>query len=361
MQVNKILNKDEQYMARCLDLAQRAYNNAAPNPMVGAVLVYEDRIIGEGYHEQYGQAHAEVNCINSVKEEDKALIPQSTLYVSLEPCSFHGNTPACSQLIIREHILKVVIACLDPHPKVSGQGVAQLEAEGIEVIHGILEKEALYLNRRAFTSYIEERPYICLKWAATKNGFMAPADRSRKMISNTLVRYKVHDWRRQYHSIMVGYTTAQNDNPQLDNRYWEGGKNPIRIVIDPENALSPDLHLFDAKTPTIIFNKQVDSTANDEDIRFVKMSFDKKYWPLVFLQKLHELKIQSVFIEGGAKTLKAFLDLGLWDEIIEITGHTSWDNGIPAPQISQAKIHDQFSLDKDLVTLWKHERNHYIL
>jgi len=356
-----ILTTDEQYMARCIDLANRAYNAAAPNPMVGAVLVYEGRIIGEGYHEQYGAAHAEVNAVRSVKAEDRFLIPQSTLYVSLEPCSFHGNTPPCTQLILDEKIPKVVIGCLDPHPKVSGRGVELLKIAGVQVRSGVLEQECLHLNRKAFTSYIDHRPYICLKWAETQNGLFAPLDRARTMISNEYVRYQVHDWRRQYHGILVGFQTAFQDNPALTNRYWEGGKQPIRIVLDPKNELPVDLQIFDGKVPAIVVNTSAYTSHNEAPIQFVSIPFHDKFWPIQLMEALHEHKVQSVFIEGGIKTHQAFLNLGLWDEIIQIKGKDSWEKGLSAPKIYGGIRYDTYSLQEDSVNLWKHERNNYII
>ncbi|HLS70894.1 MAG TPA: bifunctional diaminohydroxyphosphoribosylaminopyrimidine deaminase/5-amino-6-(5-phosphoribosylamino)uracil reductase RibD [Chitinophagaceae bacterium] len=356
-------SEDEKYMARCLDLAIKAYNNAAPNPLVGAVLVYNNKIIGSGYHKQYGQAHAEVNCLQSVREKDKKWISKSTLYVSLEPCSFHGNTPACSQLIIDYKIPKVVIACLDPHPKVSGNGVKQLKKAGIEVITGILEKESLFLNRKAFTSYIKKRPYITLKWAETANRYFAPLDKSRKMISNTLVRYFVHDLRRKHHSILVAYKTAKNDNPALTNRYWKGGQQPIRIILDYKGDLPKDLQVFDGKIKTLHFIPEDSKNVyeNEININHLVLNFNTNDSWENLLEALHKMKIQSLFIEGGAYTLQQFINRGLWDEAIQIQSNYTWDEGLFAPQLKSAILYKRRNLNSNTINFWRHEQNDYIL
>lgn len=353
----------EKYMARCLDLAKRAYNNAAPNPLVGAVLVYKNKIIGSGYHQEYGQGHAEVNCLKSVKKEDEKWITKSTLYVSLEPCSFHGNTPPCSQLIIDNKIPKVVIACLDPHPKVSGNGVKQLKEAGIKVIVGILEKESLFLNRKAFTSYLKERPYITLKWAETANQYFAPLDKSRKMISNKFVQYMVHDLRRKHHSILVAYNTAKNDNPALNNRYWHGGKQPIRIILDYKGDLPKDLQIFDGKIKTLHFipENAKKNWKNKNNLEHIVLDFNTKEAWQKLLDLLHKKKIQSLFIEGGAYTLQQFIELGLWDEIIQIQSKNAWKEGLLAPQIKNAILYKQRNLDSNTINYWRHEQNDYIL
>lgn len=354
------MSQHELYMSRCIDLAQRAYNQAAPNPLVGAVLVYQHRVIGEGYHQQYGQAHAEVNAIKSVQPRDHHLINQATLYVSLEPCSFHGKTPACTSMIIEHSIPKVVIGTMDPHKKVAGNGIKILKKHGIKVIIGILEEKCIELNKKAFTSYQLQRPYVFLKWAQTQNGYFAPNNRSRTMISNELTRLKVHNWRRQYHSILVGYNTALNDDPALTNRYWYGGNQPIRVVLDPQNKLPKSLTIFDNEVLTYHFIDRKAKGAKASEL-LETIDFQNPHWPQLVLSALHEKDIQSVMIEGGAKTLQAFIDIELWDEIAQIIAPIAWQEGIKAPQIHQGVLVEQYSLKEDSVNLWKHERNNYLI
>ncbi|HJW16280.1 MAG TPA: bifunctional diaminohydroxyphosphoribosylaminopyrimidine deaminase/5-amino-6-(5-phosphoribosylamino)uracil reductase RibD, partial [Flavisolibacter sp.] len=249
----------EKYMARCLQLAQLGAGNVAPNPMVGAVLVYNDAIIGEGYHEKYGAAHAEVNCINSVIDGERHLISQSTLYVSLEPCAHFGKTPPCADLIVKLKIPKVVIGCRDPFVQVDGKGIEKLLAAGVEVTTGILEKECKELNKLFFTFHTLHRPYIILKWAQTSDGKIAyPTLRkkssspvSRLFITNAYTNRLVHKWRSEQMAILVGTNTAMHDDPSLNTRLWPGNS-PVRLVIDKELALPPGLKLFDGSIPTIV-------------------------------------------------------------------------------------------------------------
>lgn len=352
------MQRHDLYMSRCIDLAQRAYNQAAPNPLVGAVLVYQDRVIGAGYHQEYGQAHAEVNAILSVSPEEQHLIREATLYVSLEPCSFYGNTPACTSLIIQKNIPKVVVGCIDPHNKVAGKGIALLRQKGIEVITGILEQECIALNKKAFTSYQLNRPYIFLKWAETQNGLFAPLDRSRKMISGIHARLQVHDWRRNYHSILVGYNTALHDNPELTNRYWFGGNQPIRIVLDPKNQLPEDLHLFNHQVPTYSI---IDDSASPKDKNVFKVNYLEPNWVQQLLDQLYQAKIQSVMVEGGIHVLNSFIEADLWDEIAQIVAPQVWSEGLEAPQIKNGQLLHRYPLKEDFVNLWKHERNNYLL
>ena len=236
-------------MTRCLQLAQLGAGNVAPNPMVGAVLVYEEKIIGEGYHRKYGEAHAEVNCINSVKESNRELIEKSTLYVSLEPCSHYGKTPPCSDLIIQNKIKKVVIGCQDIYKEVSGKGILKLRNAGVEVISGVLEKESVDLNKRFFTFHQKFRPYIILKWAQTANTKIGSTN-ERILISNEYTNRLVHKWRSEEAAVLVGTNTAVQDDPFLTTRLWKG-KNPVRIVIDKELKLPPSLNIFDTNSQTI--------------------------------------------------------------------------------------------------------------
>jgi diaminohydroxyphosphoribosylaminopyrimidine deaminase / 5-amino-6-(5-phosphoribosylamino)uracil reductase len=323
-----ILGRDEQYMARCLQLSELGAGNVAPNPMVGAVLVYEDRIIGEGYHEKYGAAHAEVNCLKSVTEENNFLIEKSTLYVSLEPCSHFGKTPPCTDLIIKNKIRKVVIGCKDVYKEVAGTGIQRLQNAGIEVIAGILEKESIRLNQRFFTFHQKFRPYIVLKWAQSANRKIGSAER-RILISNEYTNRLVHRWRSEESAILIGTNTALQDDPSLTTRLWQG-KNAARIVIDKELKLPSTLRVFDTKAKTLIFNLVQSST--EANLIYIKLE-DENFIEQM-LQSLFEMNIQSVIIEGGAKTLQSFIDEGLWDEARIITNEQLIiENGIAAPEM----------------------------
>jgi diaminohydroxyphosphoribosylaminopyrimidine deaminase/5-amino-6-(5-phosphoribosylamino)uracil reductase len=329
-----MMNLHETYMQRCLDLALLGAGSVAPNPMVGAVLVYENRIIGEGYHQVFGQAHAEVNCLNSVKQEDQPLISQSTLYVSLEPCSHFGKTPPCSMLIIKYGIPKVVIGCQDPFPKVAGSGIEALKQAGIEVVVGVLEQAALTLNKRFICFHQNQRPFIILKWAQTANGKIAGVGDERLMISNELTNRLVHRWRSEEAAILVGYYTALKDNPKLDNRYWQGNA-PIRMVIDRDLSLPSHLHLMDGSIRTIVWNQVKNHTAPNLDhvlIDAEKVTIEQ------ILTASYQMGIQSVIVEGGAALLQDFIDKGYWDEARVISNEQlSIDAGLDAPVLKQAE------------------------
>ena len=302
-------------MHRCLQLADSGRGNVAPNPMVGAVLVNDGRIIGEGYHQQYGFAHAEVNCIHSVKEENIALIPQSTMYVSLEPCAHWGKTPPCADLIIRNNIPKVVVGCRDPFKKVDGKGIEKLRAAGVEVTMSALEKECIDFNTRFFTFHTKHRPYIILKWAQTADGKMAAPDENRLLISNEFANRLVHKWRSEEAAILVGTNTALLDNPRLDNRLWNG-KSPVRLALDKKLRLPVSLHLFDNTVSTVILN---DSLQKEEgQMLYYKMD-ESRDTATSICQACYNLNIQSVLVEGGAQLLQAFINAGLWDEARVIT------------------------------------------
>ena len=285
-----ITKENEKFMRRCIQLAKLGAGSVSTNPMVGAVVVYNGNIIGEGFHKRFGQAHAEVNAINSVK--NPGLLSKSEIYVSLEPCAHFGKTPPCADLIIEKGIRKVYVGCLDPFSKVDGKGIQKLRNAGIEVVTGVLEKECQELNRRFFTFVNLKRPYIILKWAQSLDGYLDKDFRPVK-ISNPLTNILSHKWRSEEDAILVGTTTAERDNPHLDNRLWSG-KNPVRIILDKENALDKKLNIFDNSQPTII--------VKEFDVNEI-------------LNKLYHNNIQSVIVEGGAKTHNLFLESGLWDEI----------------------------------------------
>jgi len=321
---------DDFYIQKCLTLAQKAKGHTSPNPMVGAVLVYKDRIIGEGWHHFYGADHAEVNCLKNVVDADKHLIPESTMYVNLEPCAHYGITPPCATRLVAERVKKVVIANTDPFEQVSGKGISILAEAGIEVETDISEKEGLWVNRRFFCFHSLHRPYIILKWAQTNDGFIAPADKSKFQITGKESQTLVHKWRTEEAAIMVGTATALNDNPQLTARLYEG-KQPLRIVLDRNLKLPHTHHLFDEHAATWIINEQQELL--EGNIHYLPMAFDNTLLPTL-LQKLYEQKVLSIIIEGGAVLLNSFISAGLWDEARIFTGTTSLKDGIKAPQLN---------------------------
>jgi diaminohydroxyphosphoribosylaminopyrimidine deaminase / 5-amino-6-(5-phosphoribosylamino)uracil reductase len=323
------VNDDEKYMSRCIQLAKLGAGNVAPNPMVGAVLIFENKIIGEGYHQKYGEAHAEVNCINNVDEKDKSLIPKSTLYVSLEPCAHHGKTPPCADLIIKNKIKKVVIGCQDIYKEVAGKGIEKLQNAGVEVVTGVLEKESKDLNKRFFTFHQKQRPYIILKWAQSANGKIGSNNNQRILISNNYSNRLVHKWRGEEAVILIGTNTALTDKPFLTTRLWKGN-NPVRIVIDKELRMPLAANVFSKETNTIIFNFVKNSI--EENLNFIKINKENLLQQM--LLSLYQLNIQSVLVEGGAKTLQSFIDEGFWDEARVITNEKMViENGIAAPEI----------------------------
>jgi diaminohydroxyphosphoribosylaminopyrimidine deaminase/5-amino-6-(5-phosphoribosylamino)uracil reductase len=340
---------DEQYMSRCIQLARLGGGDVAPNPMVGAVLVYEDKIIGEGFHKKYGEAHAEVNCINSVLPENKILIEKSIIYVSLEPCSHYGKTPPCSDLIIKNNIKKVVIGCKDSYEEVAGRGIQKLQNAGVEVVVGVLENECRDLNKRFFCFHEKGRPYIILKWAQSSNGKIGALNDERILISNDHSNRLVHKWRSEEAGILIGTATAQKDNPSLTTRLWPG-KNPVRIIIDNQLKLSAKLNLFDLQADTIIFNK-IKNTI-EGNLQFIKLENDNYMQQL--LHSLYEMNIQSILVEGGSKTLQSFIDASLWDEARIITNEQMIiENGITAPEMKEFHLTQQEKYFSDQIDFYK--------
>jgi len=320
---------DEKYMSRCIQLAKSGAGNVAPNPMVGAVLVYENEIISEGYHQKYGEAHAEVNCINNIDEKNNSLIEKSTMYVSLEPCAHHGKTPPCADLIIKNKIKKVIIGCQDIYKEVAGKGIEKLRNAGIEVVTGVLENECKALNKRFFTFHQKQRPYIILKWAQSVNGKIGSHNNERILISNDYSNRLVHKWRSEEAAILIGTNTALKDNPSLTTRLWKG-KNAVRIVIDKNLRLPSSLKIFNTETETIIFN--FIKNTFEKNLHFIKLN--TKDFIKEMLHSLYENNIQSVLIEGGANTLQSFIDAGLWNEARIITSEKIiLENGISAPEM----------------------------
>ncbi len=343
------MTKDEEYMGRCLQLAKAGAGNVAPNPMVGAVLVCDNKIIGEGYHQKYGQAHAEVNCINNVSEENKNLISKSILYVSLEPCSHFGKTPPCADLIIQNKIPKVVIGCKDVFKEVAGRGIQKLKDTGIEVIVGVLENECVNINNRFFTFHEKFRPYIILKWAQSINGKIGTSGNERILISNNYSNRLVHKWRSEEAAILIGTNTALKDDPLLTTRLWQG-KNPVRIIIDKELLLPLSLKIFNDEVKTIIYNLIKNSTEEN----LVHIQLEKEKFIDQIIHSLFEMNIQSVLIEGGAKTLQLFIDKDLWDEARVITNEELIiENGIDAPEMKDFIFEKQERYLNDVVSYFR--------
>lgn len=332
-------------MQRCIQLAKSAAGYVAPNPMVGAVLVHENRIIGEGCHRQYGGPHAEVHCVNSVKAADRHLIPRSTIYVSLEPCAHFGKTPPCADLIIEKKIPHVVIGCRDPFKQVDGKGVEKLQAAGVQVTMNVLEQECKTLNKRFITFHTQHRPYIILKWAQTANGKIAgEAGGERLLISNEFTNRLVHKWRSEEAAILVGTNTALFDDPSLTTRLWKGA-NPLRLVVDMHLRLPSSLQLFNKQERTIVFN----SLQHEEqgNLLYYQVTGDVNLVHQV-VNALYQLKVQSVLVEGGAQLLQSFIDEGLWDEIRVITNNELvTPDGLAAPRIHTGRLHKQESLFSD--------------
>ena len=338
------MQNDGIFMKRCIELANKAIGNTSQNPMVGSVIVYDGRIIGEGYHKNYGEAHAEANAIASVK--DKSLLSKSTLYVNLEPCSHFGKTPPCADLIIKHKIPKVVIGCVDTFLSVSGRGIQKIKDAGIEVIVGVLESESRELNKRFFTFHEIKRPYIILKWAESKDGFIAPKNQIKPFwMTSSESKKIVHKWRAEEGAILVGRITAEKDNPYLTVREVEG-KNPTRIVIDENLKLNEDLNLFNSESKTIVFN----SIKSDENKinQFIKIDFNSLIESM--LNELYKLKIQSVIIEGGKTTLQSFIDNRSWDEARIFTANTNLTNGLKSPNI-KGKIISKKDIDGDILKI----------
>lgn len=312
------------YMRRALELAGFGLGHVSPNPLVGCVVVHEGRIIGEGWHKAFGGPHAEVNAIRQV--ENASLLPDSTVFVNLEPCSHFGKTPPCADLLVEKRIRRVVIANRDPNPNVAGQGVERLRAAGIAVTEGIMAEEGRWLNRRFFTNMEKRVPYVVLKWAESSDGFMALPNRERVWISNKRSRQRVHQWRTEEDAVLVGAGTAAADNPRLDVRDWTG-RNPTRVVIDPKLRLPGHLHLFDGSLPTLCYN----TTRNDRGRNLERIRVSSDNFLLDILADLLRREIGSVIVEGGPFTLQKFLDAGLWHEARIFRSGQSMKEGVPAP------------------------------
>jgi diaminohydroxyphosphoribosylaminopyrimidine deaminase/5-amino-6-(5-phosphoribosylamino)uracil reductase len=354
------------FMKRCLELARGGRGLTAPNPMVGAVIVCGDTIIGEGFHRCHGEAHAEVNAINSVK--NKELLKDSTLYVNLEPCSHYGKTPPCAELIIKSGIPRVAIASLDPYPEVSGRGVKMLQNAGTDVVTGILEHEAITLNRYFMTAHSQQRPFVILKWAQSRDGFI---DRTRRSDSEKPVRFSssitqimLHKLRSDVQAIMVGTNTAVLDNPELTVRLWNG-KSPLRIVIDRHQRIPENSKLLDGKYPTLVISNH-SSVAHH--VEYVKIPESPDFLKII-LSLLYRRGINSVLVEGGANLHNSFIKNDLWDEIRIETAPFNLEAGVRAADIKICKdltlseremipFYCKKGADRSLLEVYKHSSFH---
>jgi diaminohydroxyphosphoribosylaminopyrimidine deaminase / 5-amino-6-(5-phosphoribosylamino)uracil reductase len=344
-------------MLRCIELAQLGAGNVAPNPLVGAVLVYEGKIIGDGYHTKYGQAHAEVNCINSVAEENIELISKSILYVSLEPCAHFGKTPPCVDLILKYKIPHIVIGCTDSFEKVNGKSIEKLKDAEVNVEVGILEKECIKLNKQFFTFYTKKRCYIILKWAQTNDGFIAKKNGKPTKISNDFTNKYVHKLRGETPAILVGKNTVLKDNPSLTTRLWRG-KNPVRLIIDSNLELGNYCNVFNEEAPTIIINKKKHEAIGN--IIFYKVPEGKTIIEAI-IECLYEQQINAVIIEGGAITLQHFIDKNLWDEAIVITNTaTAIKTGISSPILKGSILLHTKNIFTDRIDFYKQNDNEFL-
>jgi diaminohydroxyphosphoribosylaminopyrimidine deaminase/5-amino-6-(5-phosphoribosylamino)uracil reductase len=321
-------------MRRCLELAEHGRGFTSPNPMVGSVIVHNNKIIGEGWHRKYGEAHAEVNAVNSVN--DKSLLKTSTLYVSLEPCAHVGKTPACSRMIIENRIPKVIVGCRDSFEKVDGKGIAQMRQAGIDVKVGLLEKESRELNARFFTFHEKKRPYIILKWAQTTDGYIdfkrtPETPIGPNWITDEYARIRVHKWRAEEDAILVGTNTAEKDNPKLNVRSF-AGKNPLRILLDRNLRLPKELALFDGSTETLVFNEI--KSENKPMCEYIKVPSHENVFDFI-LKTLYARDIQSLIVEGGAKLINSILERNLWDEARVFVGDNMFVSGVEAPRIKK--------------------------
>tara|TARA_R110002073_G_scaffold40547_5_gene115074 strand:- start:185581 stop:186618 length:1038 start_codon:yes stop_codon:yes gene_type:complete len=344
-------------MKRCIELAKNGLGTTSPNPSVGAVLVYNDKIIGEGYTSAYGGNHAEVNAINSVT--DKSLLSKSTMYVSLEPCNHFGKTPPCSDLIIESAIPNVVIGCVDPFEKVAGKGIQKLSDHGCNVIVGVLEEACLAANKRFFTFHTRKRPYIILKWAETKDGFI-DVDREVQAIENAKPnwittensRRLVHKWRSEEDAILVGTTTVINDNPKLTIRDWKGN-NPVRVILDRTLRIPKSYHIYNGEVKTLIITEM--KVPSEHNILFEQIDFSKALGQQI-CAILYKHKLQSVLVEGGRQTLDTFIDTNLWDEARVFIGDVVFIKGLKAPVVS-GDVMSLESIETDLLKFVKNKVN----
>ncbi|NHF59318.1 bifunctional diaminohydroxyphosphoribosylaminopyrimidine deaminase/5-amino-6-(5-phosphoribosylamino)uracil reductase RibD [Flavobacteriaceae bacterium TP-CH-4] len=340
-------------MRRCIEIAKNGLGTSAPNPMVGAVIVNGERIIGEGFTSPYGGPHAEVNAIQSVKEG--SLLSSSTLYVTLEPCSHFGKTPPCADLIVNSRIPKVVVGLMDPNPKVAGKGIQRLRDSECQVTVGVLETECREHHKRFLTFHEKKRPLIILKWAMTADGFIAPESKKRTQapqpywITNPSSRQLVHQWRSEEQAILVGTNTVLQDNPRLDIRQWTG-KNPMRVILDQDLKIDGNFHVLDGNIPTLVLTAIADSSKYINGINYELLDFSKEIAPQI-CDVLHRYEINSVLIEGGTQTLTTFIKAGLWDEARVFTGKSRFTKGIEGPSL-KATLLNSIRIDTDILNLY---------
>ena len=335
---------DIQFMQRALNLARLGQGSVSPNPMVGCVITHEGQIIGEGFHQKYGEAHAELNAINDV--ENQSSLPDSTVYVTLEPCAHHGKTPPCADLLIKKNIKKAVVACRDPFNQVDGKGIEKLKKAGIEVETGLMEKEAAELNKYFFTFHQKKRPYLILKWAQTQDGFIARENGHSKWISNQYSRQLVHKWRTEADAILVGKNTAIQDNPSLTSRCWDG-KNPLRILFDRYLQVEGDKNIFNSSTKTLIFNLMKEKI--EPTNQWIKCD---ELTPKEVLKMLYERNVQSVIVEGGYQVLNTFIQENCWDEARVFTSKATFQKGIKCPEIN-GKVITRKNILEDQLTIYR--------
>ncbi|RXM46723.1 bifunctional diaminohydroxyphosphoribosylaminopyrimidine deaminase/5-amino-6-(5-phosphoribosylamino)uracil reductase RibD [Flavobacterium sp. YO64] len=349
------MNIHEKYIRRCIELAKNGLGTTYPNPMVGSVIVYNDTIIGEGWHKKAGEPHAEVNAVRSVK--DKSLLKKATIYVSLEPCSHFGKTPPCCDLIIENKIPNVVVGTVDPNEKVAGNGIRKLVEAGANVVVGILEDECNELNKRFFTFHQKKRPYIILKWAESLDGYLAPEkeinqERKPVWITNKYSRQLVHKWRSEEQAILVGTQTVIDDNPKLNVRDWSGN-NPVRVVLNQNNRISKDSFVFDDSVKTIVLTKS-ENTISTENTLFKKIDFNKNTIENI-LSVLHQHQIQSIIIEGGKQTLQSFIDKNIWDEARIFIGKNTFEKGTKAPELKKKNEVKTYIQNDELIYVRNHD------
>lgn len=343
------MDQDVQYMQRCLQLAVNGIGHTLSNPLVGCVVVHNQQIIAEGFHRFYGGPHAEVEALSKIN--DPHILRQCTVYVNLEPCAHQGKTPPCADLLIQKGVQRVVVASADPNPLVNGKGFQKLREAGVDVITGMLDKENRELNKRFFTFHEKKRPYIVLKWAQSRDGWIAPENhQGQYQLTGHLSNILVHRWRTQEMGILVGRTTVEKDNPQLTVRHVEG-KNPTRIVLDPENKLETGKIFTQADAPTLVYNRHVQ--AEKGHVTHIKM--EQENFLLAVLNDLYQRKIVSVMVEGGALTTAGFIDAGIWDEARIFECDVLLHKGVPARYITGQQVHHEM-IDQDELTIIRHTR-----
>ena len=336
----------EYFIEKCIELARQGIKDVSPNPMVGAIVTYNGKIIGEGWHKKYGRNHAEINAINNV--QDKSLLKKSTLYVNLEPCCHFGNTPPCTDFIIKKNIPNVIIGCIDPNSEVAGKGIKKLQENSVNVISGVLDKKCRDLNKRFFKFKNDKKPYVILKWAKSRDNFIAPINQNKPFwMTSEQSKKLVHKWRSEEDSILVGTNTVNLDNPSLTVRLSDG-KNPIRVIIDRNISLDANYKIFNSDSKTIIFNEK--KTYNTKTNYYIKVNFNSLIEEM--LKELYKLNIISIIVEGGAYTLSKFIQANIYDEIRVFTTKLNLENGIESPNIPELKKISSKKINSDTLDIY---------